>query len=192
MSEHEASSNTTSQLTEVDQILLNADLRTRLERFYDESIIAVNTTEMSTSDENEFLHSMLAWELAPIIPIGQWFEPELQLPAQQSLDDDQLKALLTQTIDRLFEHHVVLENTGHLSDRQLYCLIVRDILPEQEKKFRLPGKYLHWNCIDEFADDESWLRFYASDFERQQWHEETGLKLPPRERLPFPRKLPEA
>ena len=65
---------------EVEHLLRNAELRDELEPYFDESIRNVNVEELPTPVENEFLASMLAWERAPILPISQWFEPELTLP----------------------------------------------------------------------------------------------------------------
>ena len=62
---------------DIDHLLLNARLRDELEPFLDESIDLVNVSHMSTPKENEFLASMLAWERAPVLPISQWFNPEL-------------------------------------------------------------------------------------------------------------------
>lgn len=175
---------------DVEQLLLNARLRDELEPFYDESIEILNVRKLPTRKENEVLASLLAWERAPTVPISQWFEPELRLPAPEALSDAELGTLLSSTIHRLYEKRIVLEFADHLSDRQLYCLIVRDILPSPEKKIDLPKNYLHWHCLDEGADPETWLRYYASDEERQAWAEETGLPLPPAEDPPFPRKMP--
>ena len=66
--------------TKLSTCLRNAQLRDELEPLFDESIGRVNSTVMSTRSENEFLESMLEWERAPILPISQWFEPELMLP----------------------------------------------------------------------------------------------------------------
>jgi hypothetical protein len=91
----------------------------------------------------------------------------------------------------MYEKNIMLIQTGHLSDRQLYCLIARDILQAQEKKVALPKTYLRWQCLDVTQDDESWLRFYATDEDREKWAEETGLRLPPKSKMPFPRILPQ-
>ena len=47
---------------EVDQLLLNAQLRDELEPYLDESVDLVNVRNKPTSFENEYLASMLAWE----------------------------------------------------------------------------------------------------------------------------------
>ena len=175
---------------EVEQLLLNARLRDELEPFYDESIEILNVRKLPTIKENEFLASLLAWERAPTVPISQWFDPELKLPTCECLSEGELRNLLWSTIHRLYEKRIVLEFTDHLSDRQLYCMLVRDILPSPEKKIELPKNYLHWHCLDEGTDAELWLRYYASNEEREAWGEETQQLLPPQEDPPFPRKMP--
>src|SRR5215207_5427877 len=62
---------------EVDELLLNARLRDELEPFLDESVHILDCRRLPTHAENEFLSQMLAWERAPVLPIGKWFEPEL-------------------------------------------------------------------------------------------------------------------
>lgn len=175
---------------DVDQLLLNARLRDELEPFLDESIALVNVRQMPTPMENEFLASMLAWERAPVLPISKWFQPELILPSPDSLDGPQLREMLWDTIHRLYDQRIVLDFTDHLTDRQLYCLIYRDILPSPEKKIDLPRNFLHWHCLDASEDTDTWLRYYASPPERRGWSEETGLPLPPSESPPYPRKMP--
>lgn len=182
----------TPKSSEVDDLLRNAQLRDALEPLYDESIGRVNAELMSTSNENDFLESMLEWERAPIVPIYRWFQPELVLPAPDSLDEQQLRTMLYQTIDRLFEKRIVLDFTDHLSDRDLYCLIFRDILPAHEKLIDRRNNYLHWDCANTDGDPDTWLRYYASEDDRQAWVEETEGYLPQVEVPPFTRKLPRA
>src|SRR4051794_31034125 len=137
---------------EVDQLMLNARLRDELEPFLDDSVHMFDAQRLPTQKENEFLASMLAWERAPVLPISRWFEPELTLAPPDKLSDEELHEVLEKTIDKLYSQRIVLDFTEHLSDRQLYCLIYRDILPSPEKKVDLPRNYLHWHCFD--YDDE--------------------------------------
>lgn len=177
-----------SRPTEVDHLLLNARLRDELEPFFDESITQLNVHNMPTSVENEYLASMLAWERAPVVPIAQWFEPELIIPHPDHLGDAALHDALWDVIQKLFDKRIVLDFTDHLSDRQLYCLIYRDILPSPEKKLDRP-RCLHWDCADAGGEPETWLRFYASEEDREHWAS-SGEPLPPSEPPPFPRQLP--
>jgi hypothetical protein len=175
---------------EIEHLMLNAQLRDALEPFLDESVDLLDVRRMPTPQENEFLASLLAWERAPVLPISKWFEPELTLPHPDQLDDVHLHAALWETIHRLYDRRIVLDFTDHLSDRELYCVIYRDILPSLEKKIDLPKNYLHWHCLDDSDQPEVWLRFYASPEERAGWAAETGLELPPSEPPPHPRKMP--
>jgi hypothetical protein len=177
-------------MDDVDQLLLNARLRDELEPFLDDSISCLETRRLPTSVENEFLASMLAWERAPVLSISQWFTPELVLPHPDALTQDQLHTLLSMTIQRLYEKRIVLDFTDHLSDRQLYTIIFRDILPSPEKKVDLPRNYLHWDCASTSDDPETWLRYYATDEERDAWSAETGEIPPPAEMPQHRRKMP--
>ena len=179
-----------SRTDEVDQLLRNAELRDELERYFDESISRVNIHKLTLQAENEFLASMLAWEQAPVLPIYRWFEPELRPPRPEVLDDRDLHDILMELIDKLFEKRIVLDFTDHLSDRELYCLIVRDILPAREKKPDWPKNYLHWDCTGPSGDAEVWLRYYATPEEREEWAETYRQPLPPLEVPPYPRHLP--
>jgi hypothetical protein len=178
------------QNDEVEQLLLNARLRDELEPFLDESVEVVNTRVMSTHMENEYLASMLAWERAPVLPISRWFSPELRLPHPDALTDEQLRRTLWDTIEALYQQQIALDFTDHLSDRDLYCLIYRDILPSLEKKMERANTYLHWQCIDVSQDPDIWLRYYATDEERSAWRREFGEELPPSEAPPYPRRMP--
>lgn len=175
---------------DVDQIMLNARLRDELEPFLDEAVSAVKLRGMPTSQENEYLASMLAWERAPVLPIAEWFEPRLELSHPDTLSADEVTRILNETIQRLYAKRIVLDFTDHLSDDQLYCLVLRDILPSPEKKLNLSSTYLHWHCLDPTDDPDTWLRFYASDEERQGWSEHTGEDLPPAQSPPYRRKMP--
>jgi hypothetical protein len=175
------------QPDEVDQLLLNARLRDELEPYRDESIECIDTRRMSTRVENEFLASMLAWERAAMLPIYEWFEPRLELPHPDRLGDRDLHRLLWDTIHRLYEKRIVLDFTDHLSDRELYTLILRDILPSPEKRLDLPDHYLHWDCT---CDEETWLRYYASEEERVSWAGDFSDPLPPHDTPRHRRRMP--
>ena len=179
-----------SEHDEVDQLLLNARLRDELEPFLDESVDIVNSRKLPTPEENEFLASMLAWERAPVLPIADWFKPRLVLAPPESLTAKELHRALWDIIHRLFDKRIVLDFTDHLNDYELYCLIARDILPSPEKKIEDTPTYLHWHCLDPTDEPDVWLRYYASNEERESWVEETGNHVPEKMDSPFKRKMP--
>lgn len=175
---------------EVEQLLRNAELRDELERYFDESISRVNIRHLTLAAENEFLAAMLAWEHAPVLPIYRWFDPELRPPRPDALDDGDLHEILWDVIHKLFSQRIVLDFTDHLSDRELYTMIFRDILPAREKKLDWPRSYLHWDCTGPCGDPEVWLRYYASEEEREDWADTYHQPLPPALPAPYPRDLP--
>ena len=179
------------QSEDVAELMRNAELRDELERYLDESISSVNIQQLPLSAENEFLASMLAWEQAPVLPVFKWFEPEMRLPRPNTLSDEDLSHILGDVIYKLHEKRIVLDFTDHLSDRELYTLIYRDILPAREKKLDgLYNNYLHWDCTGVAGDPEIWLMYYATDEEREDWSETYRQPLPPKCDPPHRRDLP--
>lgn len=176
----------------VDCLLRNAELRDQLEPLYDESIGSVDVCRMTTTRENEFLESMLAWERAPMLPVAEWFDPPLLLPDPERLSGAEIGRLLIETVRALYAKQIVLDFTDHLSDRELYTLIARDILPAYEKKLDRRDGYLHWDCAGASSDPETWLRYYATEDERRVWEDETGQEAPQPARPPYRRRLPKA
>ncbi|WP_146579113.1 hypothetical protein [Neorhodopirellula pilleata] len=174
-------------IDEVDLMIDNARLRDELEPYRDESIDDPTTRRMPLKQENEYLASILAWERAPALPIRDWFDPPLSIPAPESLDDTALEATLIDTLVRLQSQNIVLSCTDHLSDRELYTLICRDILSCCEKKLASPGNELEWRCID---DNETWLAYYATPVERRRFQEEFQVDLPESRPLSRRRNLP--
>ena len=145
---------------------------------------------MPTPVENAYLASMLAWERAPVLPIAEWFDPPLRLPNPDAITEGELHTLLWDTIRRLFDKRIVLDFTDHLTDRELYQLIARDILTSQEKKIDNPNNSLHWDCADTAGDPQTWLRYYATDEERRWWQEQSNKPLPKKSKPPYPRRMP--
>ncbi|NLX94962.1 MAG: hypothetical protein GXY83_02175 [Rhodopirellula sp.] len=180
-----------SRRGEVEELLRNAELRNELEPYYDESISRVEVQHLPLAVENEYLASMLAWETAPILPIYKWFDPEMRPPRPDMLNDADLHEILWDMIRRFFENRIVLDFADHLSDRELYTLIYRDILPSREKKIDCGTNYLHWDCAGAGGDPELWLRYYATEDERQAWAEAYRQMLPPTADPPYPRQMPQ-
>jgi len=178
---------------DVDEILRNAELRSELEPYFDESISRIDVQQISLQYENEYLAAMLEWERAPVLPVYRWFEPELRPPNSSRLTDTNLSKILEDLVESLFEKNIVLDFSDHLTDRELYDLICRNILPSREKK--IDGRYgaLHWDCsyVGGDSDPTTWLTYYASDEDREDWAERYGLPLPPKELPLYPRYLPQ-
>lgn len=176
--------------TEADELVRNAELRTELEPYLDEAVSRVRFQYRSLRQENEFLASMLDWEMAAVEPIYRWFEPELRIPSPGYLSDEKLSQILEEVISKLFEKKIILDFTDHLSDRELYSLIYRWILPSMEKNLKQRISFIHWDCSG--GDSDIWLRYYASDDDREQWSDYYDEPLPPKELPAHHRDLPQS
>jgi hypothetical protein len=178
---------------EIDCLLRNGELRNAIEPYLDEAVCEIDFRHLPTEAENRFLESMLAWELAPLSPVARWFDPPLAMQPVCTLDDGQVGERLREVIERLHEKRIVLDFTDHLSDRELYSLIRRDILPAVLKRVDLPDNFVHWDCSATLDGDPTvWLTYYASDEERAAWRLEEGREPPPRRVPAHPRALPVA
>ena len=178
------------QSDEVDELMRNAELRDELERYVDESITCVNVHKLTLAAENDFLASMLDWEQAPDPADLPLVRAGIAGPRPEALGDARLETILWDVIRKLYQKRIVLDFTDHLSDRELYCLIYRDILPAREKKLEHISHYLHWDCTGPSGDPDVWLTYYASDEEREEWSDCYREPLPEREVPPYPRILP--
>ena len=177
----------------VNEMIRNAELRTQIEPFTDESVTRVDIRRWPLHKENQFLEQMLGWEKAPVLPIARWFAPELSPPPASSLSDAELARELSGLVQKLYEKKIVLDFTDHLSDRELYNVIVRKILPTEVKMTDNQGGCRHWNCAcigDREVDRETWLTYYASDEERRIEADRSSEPLPERILPLYPRTLP--
>ncbi|MDO4550647.1 MAG: hypothetical protein Q4C96_05295 [Planctomycetia bacterium] len=175
---------------EVDALILNAELRSELEPYYDESIAKVETGQLPLGLENEYLASMLAWETAPSLPIYQWFTPPLKPVSPHRMPEKELHDALWELIYRLYSKQIVLDFTDHLSDLELYLLICHDILPCREKMLERRNGFLHWDCAGINENPELWLTYYATTQQREIWEEMNEKMAPYHEDPPYSRDLP--
>jgi hypothetical protein len=105
-----------------------------------------------------------------------------------ALDDAALTAKLWEVITAMADLRLVLDFTDHLSDRELYRALVRDLLTQDE--FLEEGTFTHLSVLGDCADppeQEIWLKYYADDADRADWLQDFGDRLPPRMPRPYDR-----
>src|ERR1019366_6383681 len=114
----------------------------------------------------------------------------VSIPDDRALDDDSLHAKLWEIINAMAAVAMYVESTDHMSDRELYRYLITDALRE-ETILPTPGSGGGWHISpigggsDE--DNEIYLRYYADDETREQWHRDFGEILPTKEKPPFDR-----
>ena len=126
--------------------------------------------------EEAFLKHVVDYEEAPWTTNFQQLENAgVSLPEPDSLSDQELTAKLWEIIQKLALLHVFIEQTDHLSDRELYTHLWTDSLREETKamQFAANGAWhiqILGGCSEE--DNQLYLKYYADDDWRKQWHKD--------------------
>lgn len=94
-------------------------------------------------------------------------------PPADALSDEELLKELNGLIEALAVRNTYLEFTDHLSDRELYRLLVERVLDDEAED--LPAGS-GWNshvdmsvCGEDQDGMENYLRYYAMEADREQW-----------------------
>ena len=141
--------------------------------------------------EEEFWHSVVAYEEGPwTTNFRQLEDAGLSLPSPDSLTDEELAAKLWEVIHELALLHVFIEQTDHLSDRELYSHLWTHSLREETKPSLASNAACHiqilGGCNEE--DIQLYLKYYADDAERRHWQADfPGDPIPAHEDPPYNR-----
>ncbi len=162
------------------------------ERETDGDITFVESDECPPELSAQFHLNVAAYEQAPWTTQAQLLEEAgVDLPPPESMDDRQLTAKLSEVIEALARLRVFLSQTDHLSDRQLYDLLWRDVLREAVKDMPLnesPAWYLDMLGSGSEEDIHLHLKHYADEDERRHWLASfPGDSIPDREEPPYDR-----
>lgn len=143
-----------------------------------------------------FWQNVVNFERAPVSTLQKEAEKDgFSLPHADELNDAQIAEKLWETIAWLAKRRVYLEQTNHLSDRELFVWLREDAF--QEQMTMMPGMNCHTSPIGS-CDDEDMLihfRYYADEEEREMWLKDwPDYEMPERIEPPFSRDhlLPQA
>jgi hypothetical protein len=96
----------------------------------------------------------------------------VDVPDPDSLSDEALHSALWTTIEALGRMHVYLDQTDHLSDRELYTLLWGELLPEEMPALDTDGNSSwHIDILGKCSAEEItlFLKHYADEATRQHW-----------------------
>ncbi|MFO1498186.1 MAG: hypothetical protein U1G07_07305 [Verrucomicrobiota bacterium] len=151
--------------------------------------------------QRQFWENVVSFESAPRKLRREILaEDGIQARREAGLTDAELAAELWRLIEALARRRQYLEWTDHLSDRELYTLLVARVLEEETEV--LPPE-AEWNChisIDEYGgpgeEDGTnvYLRYYADEGTRADWVKQFPGEIPVHREPPYDRDrlLPKA
>jgi hypothetical protein len=139
-----------------------------------------------------FWQYVVNYEKAPwTTNFKQLEEAGIELPAPETLDDQQLAKKLWEVIHALALLRVFLEETDHLSDRELYTELWSDMLREEVKAMPPdPDGAYHLSPLGGCSEEDIQLqmKYYADDEWRQRFQEEfPDFVMPDHEDPPYDR-----
>ena len=140
----------------------------------------------------QFWEQVVAYEKAPwTTNFKQLEESGMQLSAPETLDDEQLTVKLGELIQRLALLRVFLDDTDHLSDRELYTELWSDMLREEVKAIPPdPDGAYHLSPLGGCSEEDIQLqmKYYADEEWRRQFQEEfPDFVMPAHEDPPYDR-----
>lgn len=126
--------------------------------------------------EEAFWKHVVDYEQAPwTTHFKQLEDAGVSLPDPDSLNDKELTEKLWEIIQKLALLHVFLDQTDHLSDRELYTYLWTDCLRQETKALPLVANSAwHIQLLSSGSEEDNYLylKYYADDEWRRQWHKE--------------------
>ena len=152
------------------------DLKRHAEELCGGQMQVSSLDDCSAEVEEAFWKHLVDYEEAPWTTHFQQLENAgVSLPPPDSLKDEELTAQLWAVIQKLALLHVFIEQTNHLSDRELYTQLWTDSLREETKALPLvANSACHIQMLGSGSEEDNllYLKYYADDDERRHWREE--------------------
>jgi hypothetical protein len=173
----------------IEQYLHITEMKAELDDLSDGKMIIGKCEDMDQALEESFLENVLAYERAEQVPFRTLMERDgVTLPPPDALSDEELSAKLDEVIQAMARRRNFLDDTDHLSDRELYVHLIEisfeetvpDLPPDDRTNYHLD--------IGSSCSDEDYLRYYADEDWRVHWAETwPDTVFPPHEDPPYDR-----
>ena len=136
-------------------------------------IISWESDVLPLEQREQFWRHVVEYETAPLITeFRQLTDRGLDLPDPDAIDNEQLTSKLWEVIRALALMRVYICETDHLSDRELYSLLWRDVLRQETSIIPdEPGSAWHIDLLGGCSEMDTYLylKYYADEESRRHW-----------------------
>jgi hypothetical protein len=186
-------------LDRVDQAIRINELKCEAEELAGGQMATWESEDMPPDMSEQFWRHVVDYENAPDTSLyHQMVEGGLELPEPDTLTDKQVAAKLKEMFEWMAARRHFISATDHLSDRELYTLLVEETLHEVMKDMPYDEYSAYEIDLVSNGSDESthlYLKHYADEESRKHWQESfPDYNMPPHEDPPYDRDrtLPKA
>jgi hypothetical protein len=186
------STNHDDRIDATDQAERIEHLKERARQAAGGQMVSWEADALPADQREQFWRHVVDFESAPLMTDFQRLsDAGLELPDPDALNDEQVTAKLWEVIHGLARIRVFLTDTDHLSDRELYEVLWRRVLREENPLIPDdPDSAWHAGLVgsgDE-TDTDLYLKYYADERDRQYWLADfPDYVMPPHEDPPFQR-----
>lgn len=168
------------------------DLRRQVDELHGGAGVTFSSEDLPLEVEEEFLKHVIAYETATPVPLFEVLKGSgIELPDPGTLNETEVTGKLWEVINAMASLGVSLENTDHLSDRELYSALWAELLREDAVIFPDDSSYVyHIDVLGSGSEEDTYLymKYFADEDYRERWMESfPDYEMPQREKPKFDR-----
>ncbi|MCP4663773.1 MAG: hypothetical protein GY856_50965 [bacterium] len=168
-------------------------LRERIAELTDGQMTFQENDDVPPEIMEAFLSNVAVMEEAGwSVPAERLKEGGLELTPPDELDDEALHNKLWEVIHAMALRNMYVTSTDHLSDRELYTVLLEELHEEgfMGPPTPTPGSSYVFDLVDSGSEEDTYLTFkyYADDKYRRYWLKQfPDYEMPAREKPPYDR-----
>ena len=152
------------------------DLKRRAEELTGGEMVTGEIVPNPPEVEEGFWKQVVEYEEAPwTTHFAQLERAGVSMPAPETLNGQEVTDKLWEVINKLAQLRIFLEDTDHLSDRELYTTLWSDELREETKDILLDqDSACHYQLLSGGSDEDNqlYLKYFADDDWRAWWRKD--------------------
>jgi hypothetical protein len=173
-------------------------LKQQVDEISNGKMAAWESDAFSPEAREQYWLRVLDWETAPTTTnVQQLADRGVTVKPPDAVSDEELTSRLWELIDALAQIRVFLTDTDHLSDRELYVKLWRDVIREEVQMWPDDPSAWHVDLLGMGSEEgtHQYLKYFADEDSRRHWLKQCpDCEMPAHEDPPYDRdrRLPRA